>query len=58
MISNSDRERLFINNCGCCGVFDCYPGAIENDDLSFGGAPGLFSCNNFGELCVNILFSH
>ena len=58
MISDSDRERLFINDCGRCGVFDCYPGAIENDDLSFTGASGFFAGNNFRELCVNIFFLH
>src|SRR5262249_10947533 len=58
IISESGSERSFINNCCRRGVFDCHSGAIENDDLGFAGASGLFAGNSFGELCVNTFFLH
>src|SRR5262249_10863689 len=58
IISDSGSERFFVDNCCRGGVFDCYTGAIENDDLGFASASSFLACNNFGELRVNIFFSH
>src|SRR5262249_38943846 len=47
IISDSGRERFFINNCGRGGVFNCYSCTIKNDDLRFAGAPDFLAGNDF-----------
>ena len=58
MISESRRQRFFKNDHDRGGVFDCYSGAIKNDDVRFVNPPPFFSRYNFRKLRVNIFFPH
>ena len=51
-------DRFLIDGHSCHGIFESGAGAVENGNFVVAGSTGFFAGDDFGELGVDVFFSH